>query len=233
MLKSVLAVGLLVGILAARAWSADDDVYAQWERAFALREDRRYDEAVAVIEAIGGANGVQPEVAKRACNEIVFTRIQDGRPGLAEQAARQALARFPDLEANTIYVPQAVNDLYARLRVEMYGSITIRRPQGASVTLDGIPAGTVPVHLPYVPVGRHALRVSRNRHLDHVENLEVEPGGRHNLEVSLARRRDRSWWLYRIGGGVAVVGMSVLLASGGGGIDTPAPLPGAPAPPSE
>lgn len=233
MMRSVFATCvLLLGAVACLAQQADDKLYQQWEQAFALREDKRFDAAAEVFQAIATEHPDSEKIIRLALNQIVFTRTQDGRPGSADLAARQALAVYPDLLADTIYIPQSVNDLYDRLRREMFGSVTVRKPEGARISLNGEFRGEVPLYLPYVPTGEYLLQASRVNFLDYEERITVAPDGRHDYEIAMTRRKNSVYWLTRIGGGAIVTGALVLLATQEADVaPTESPLPGAPSPP--
>ena len=172
-------------------------------------------------------------MVRRALNQIVFTRLQQGTPAGAEAAAREALAAYPDLTVDTIYIPRSVNELYDRLRREMFGALTIRKPAGARIFLAGVDRGEAPLFIPYLPVGDYALEARKPKFLDYTETITIAPDGRHEYELAMARNRDRRYWITRVGGGVLASGILVLLAARGA--ESPAEpemLPGAPSPPS-
>lgn len=231
-IATVVALMLLGGTSLAQ--DPADAMYDQWERAISLREENRYDDAVAVFRAIADDHADSPEVVRRALNQIVFTRLQEGSLGAAEAAARDALMAYPDLTADTVYIPRSVNELYERLRREMFGSLAIRKPAGARIFLAGVEQGESPLFIPYVPVGQYVLEARRPKHLDYAENITIAPDGRHELELAMNRRRDRRYWVTRIGGGLLAASALVLVAgSGSEGISQLEPLPDAPGPPSQ
>jgi hypothetical protein len=233
MTRSVVAVCvLLLGTVACLGQEADDRLYQQWERAIALREDKQFDAAAEVFQAIATEHPDAEEIIRLALNQIVFTRTQDGQQGSADVAARQALNVYPDLLADTIYIPQSVNDLYDRLRREMFGSVTVRKPEGARISLNGEFRGEAPLYLPYIPAGDYLLQASRSNFLDYEERITVAPDGRHEYEIAMTRRKNSTYWLTRIGGGAIVTGALVFLATKEADVaPTESLLPGAPSPP--
>ena len=215
------------------ASAQDDALYDSWEKAISFREHKQFDEAVEIFRSLLTEYAESEDISRRAYNQLVFTYTQDGNRDSEETAAREALARYPDLMADTVFIPQGVNDLYDRLRREMFGSIAIRKPEECQIYLDGTLMGETPLYLPYVPVGDYLLKVTRDKHHDYEEQIVVEPDGRHNFEIAMTRRKDTMYWLTRVGGGAILAGTIVLLASGGSDDVVEAiPLPGAPPPPS-
>lgn len=206
-----------------------DPVYQRWEDAVSLRGQRQYEAAESVLRGILADYPDQDELQRRAWSEIIFTLMLGGDLAAEDQAAREALLAYPDLEADTLYIPETVNDLLEATRRRMYGSIRIREPEGAAVFLDGADVGAIPLMLPYVEVGRHELRVTRENHDDYLETVEVAPEGRHLFEkIDLKRQKNTSYWLTRIGAGALAVGTVALIAGQGSSDTAPEPLAGPP-----
>lgn len=219
--------GLMVGPVEAQ----EEDLYEKWDQAMRLRSEFRFQEAVSLYRTIIETHSGEEEVARRAWSELVFTCSQEEDPGKAEEAAREALAVYPDLQADTVYIPQFINDLYERLRSEMFGSLAILKPEGCRVFLDGELLGETPALWPYVPVGEYVMTATREKYHDYEELISVAPSGDHRLELAMSRRKDTMYWMTRVGGGALVAGTIYLFASSDSAGDTPDPLPGAPAPP--
>lgn len=88
--------------------------------------------------------------------------------------------------------------------------VTVRAPAGASVSVDGRPAGSAPLARPLeVPAGRHFLAVTRRGHKPFTRELTLDRGQELDLSARLPRTRQRvaSYWVF---GGAGVV----LLAGG-------------------
>lgn len=225
---------LFIGLGAADSPAQDDALYESWEKAISFRENKQFNEAEEIFRKLLAEYPESEDISRRAYNQLVFTFTQDGVPGSEEAVASEALAVYPDLMADTVFIPQQVNDLYDRLRREMFGSIAIRKPEECQIYLAGTLMGETPLFLPYVPVGDYLLKVTKEKHHDYEEHIVVAPDGRHNFEIAMTRRKDTKYWLTRVGGGAIVAGTIVLLASGSS--DDPvetSPLPGAPPPPTQ
>jgi hypothetical protein len=215
-----------------RAQTVDDSIYHQWEEAISLRSNGRYHEAVGVLQEIIRGHADQADVLRRAYNQLVFTCWADRHEHDEFQAAREALGRFPDLMADTIEIPEAINDIYAQLRREMFGAVTIRKPDECQVYMNGELVGETPLFLPYIPVGEYELLVVKEGYRPYRETVRVDPDGRHNFEISMSRQRGWGWWTLRIGSGVAAsTALGLLLGHDSSGA-SPEPLPGPPDPPS-
>ena len=213
------AAGLVLCLLISLTAVAQDEsrseaIYRQWEEVSSLRARGQFEQAIELLGAIITEAGNSPGVLRRAYNHAVFTSFLNKDDDLAARYARQALERFPDLTADPAEFPPRVNELYAALRGEMFGSLVITKPEGGRVQLDGEERGQIPLELELVPIGEHDLVVAKGGHDEYAERILIEPAVRHSVELSLARQRDTRWWLYRIGP-TALAGVALVLALGG------------------
>lgn len=222
--------------LTARAQEKTDEaIYSKWEEISSLRFNGEFDAAIAILNDIIAEYSNSEEILRRAYNNLVFTLIAKKDESAAEEQARRALERFPDLTADELTFTPRVNAMYDGLRKEMFGSLAIRKPEESRIFVDEEFKGNAPIVLQYVPVGQHALILTKSGYRDYAETIQVQPGENLNLSLSMSRDRDKKWWILRAG---AVVAAGVLLAvglSGGGdegGGSTPTALAGPPPPPT-
>jgi hypothetical protein len=194
----------------------DESVYLKWEQVSSLRSQGQFTEAIAVLQEIINDPKVSDEVLQRAYNDLVFTYYLERDVEGAREQARVALVRFPSLTADPVAFPPRVNETYDQLRREMFGSVTITKPDQAQVVLDGELRGETPLHMDLLSVGTHELKLVKPGYHDYTETIVVDPNGRHVYEISMDRDRGAGWWLAR---GAVIVGAGVLiavLASGSG-----------------
>ncbi|MFH1679710.1 MAG: PEGA domain-containing protein [Candidatus Eisenbacteria bacterium] len=209
-----------------------DELYAQWEEVSSLRARGEFDGAIEILGAILAAHPDDEEVARRAICHLIFTLFKKNDEDAARARAREALGRFPDLVVNTAELPPWMNDTFDGLRREMFGSLAITKPEGSLVFVDEDSVGTAPLVLEYLSAGEHGLRAEKAGYHDYSDVIRIDPNGKHSLELSMERRKDKRWWLYRVGPAlVAGVLAAVALGGGSGGDAEPGPLPGPPAPP--
>jgi len=210
-----------------------DPIYERWAEAAFLRGGQQYAAAEEILRKIIAEYPADQSIERRAWCEIIFTRSLGGSLPEQQAGAREALRIYPDLTADTVYIPESVNALLDAERRRMFGSLTIREPEGAAVFLDSLSVGEVPLFLAYLEVGEYELLVTKEGHEDYVEMFTVDPEGRHQFEqIPLKRRRNAWYWLSRVGGGAVVAGTIVYFAGQGGDNPTDPDLPGAPGPPS-
>lgn len=199
---------------------ADDTIYSKWEEISSLRFNGEFDKAIGLLKNIIEEYSDSDDVLRQAYNNLVFTYITKRDESGAESSARQALERFPDLSADELTFTPRVNAIYDNLRQQMFGSLTIRKPEDSRVFLDEEFKGEVPLVLSYVPVGQHNLVLTKSGYKDYTETVQVEPAEAVNLSLSLSRDRDKKWWLWRAGA-VVVAGVLVAVGLSGGGDDAP------------
>jgi len=203
--------------------------YALFTEAVVLQQQRRFAEAAEMLERIIERNEGDDEIVQDALNHLVYNHL-DWNNGTADEVASRALRRYPELKADTYMIPESVNALYDRLRMLLFGSLTIRNPEGCDVFLDGEKVGQTPYFQPYIEVGEYELRVTRERKHDYLQALKIEPDGDHNFEeVPLPALKDLRYWATRIGLGSVAAGTIALLSSGSSNApDEVDPLPGPP-----
>lgn len=214
----------------------DPSVYDKFQDVIKLRNDGNFEAAIAELREIIKHYSNSEKVLREAFNHLVTIYIEKDDVGGAMQAGREALERFPKLEADVFFFPPTVNEYYNTLRKEMFGSLTINKPKGCRVLLDGKDQGGTPLQLDYVPVGDHDLTLSKSGYHDYTGRIHINPGRDLEKEPPLDKKRGWTWWTYRVGAGVVAV---ALLAVGLSGGDEPAPaateapeLPGPPKPPT-
>lgn len=195
-----------------------------------LQQEGRYDEASAVLEQALAEHGDNESLARSIMDQLVHNHWR-WRNGTAEEVATRALHRYPDLQAAEMWTPVEVQQLYDRLRTELFGSLTIKKPEGCQMYLDSLLVAETPFVEPYLRVGEYDLRVTKERRHDYREVIVVEPGGDHVYEeIPLPALKDTRWWLTRTGLTAALTGAVWAIASGSGSSSSEAePLPGAPA----
>jgi tetratricopeptide (TPR) repeat protein len=233
-------VSLLSSLLPAPAFAAgqDEEIYMKWEEVVALRAKGRFDDAVAILEGIIEERHDNEQIQRRAYNHLVFIfDIQDMKEQ-ADEKAREALERYPDILGDPIEFGDRVNKIYDRLREEMFGSIRIAtKPEACQVSLDGVPrAELTPLGIPLVRVGKHDLIVKKPGYLDHSQAILVEPNAKHTFEVPMKRKRRTIAGLPATAVVTAllvvVTTIVAILARGGGDeVSAPGALPGPPPPP--
>lgn len=195
--------------------AAEESIYLKWEEVSSLRSQGQFTAAIAVLDEIIDDAAVSDEVLRRAYNDLVFTYFLNGDAAGARTQGRNALNRFPGLTADPVAFPPQVNQTYNELRREMFGSVTVTKPEEAQVVLNGEIRGETPLYLDLLPVGEHRLTLIKSGYHDYNETIAVDPNGRHVYEISMDRDRGAVWWVAR---GAVVVGVGVLvgvLASSG------------------
>jgi tetratricopeptide (TPR) repeat protein len=213
----------------------NEQIYDRFERVSSLRSQGQYDKAIEVLQEIIAEYSKSDEVLRRAYCDLVFTLMSKPDPEGATQSAREALLRFPDLTADPVYFPPRVNELYDQLRNELYGALHVQsKPDSCRVFLGEQFVGVSPLHLEYVRVGDYAMNLSKSGYKDEASPLRIEPGSPTSVQLSLQRERDKKWWLWRVGPGVALAGVLVYLGlSGEEAAAAAEPLPGPPSPPTQ
>jgi len=216
--------------------SSQGSIQDQWERVVDLRLDGKYDQAIDVLLEIIVDYSESEQILRQAYNHLLFTYLVKDDSAGAEQTAREALERFPDIKADEVLFRPEVNETYNRLRADMYGSLRITKPDDARVFLDGEFKGNTPLQLPFVPVGEHDLTVTKSGYHDYTDRIAIKPATPETLALSLDRTRGTWWWITRVGVVVATAGLVALAVGGGddGGEEEQEqpPLPDPPDPPA-
>jgi hypothetical protein len=213
----------------------DEGVYQQFERVSSLRSQGEYAQAIEILRTMIREYTKSEEVLRRAYADLVFTLISKGDTTEATVSAGEALDRYPDLTADPVYFPGSVNELFDRLRSEMFGSLRVTtRPDSCRLYLNHDFVGFSPLDVAYVKVGEYILSARLAGYLDQSTTATVEPGSPTSVQLSLDRRRDRKWYLWRIGPAALVSGIFVAYQlRGDKGESQPSPLPEPPPPPGE
>lgn len=213
---------------------AEETIYQKWEEIASLRAKGEFAQAIEILNAMITDYANSKEILKRAYNNLVFTYFKMGDEENAVAKSREALEQFPDISADIIEFPPIVQNTYDQLRSEMYGFVTIRKPEEGRAFLNEDFVGETPLQLNLVRVGQYTLTVTKSGFHDYSEIIQVDPSGKHNFEISMDRQRDKKWWLYRIGPVALAGALITYFAVSAGGDETPAPepLPEPPAPPT-
>jgi tetratricopeptide (TPR) repeat protein len=217
------------------AAAQEDDIYELWEEITSLRAQGEYDRAIELLNRMLTEHSGDDDILKRAYNELVFTQFKKGDAEAATMTARQALERYSDLAVSTAQFPARLNETYNDLRKEMFGSLTISKPESTMVYLDDAFTGTAPFSIELLRAGEYNLRATKKGYNEYTELITIDPSGKHSLELSMERQKDTKWWLYRIGPAVLVGVLAAFALAGGSGDEAqpePEPLPEPPAPPT-
>lgn len=215
-----------------RAESPGPTLDDRWQQVRQLRAAGQFDDALDTVDAIFSDFADSNQVLQQAFCHRVFIHQARGDTAQARMAAREALARYPDLEADVTEFPPALNALYGRLRGEMFGTLVIRTPAAGRVSLDGEYRGEIPLRLELVPVGDHELSVIKSGFREHRERVRVAAGREVELTLSMSATRGTKWWLVRAGPVLGAAVLGSIIASAGGGDEGPLePLPLPPPPP--
>ncbi len=215
------------------AGGSEEKIPDKFDRVINLRGDGQYVEAIDLLLQVIKQYTESEKVLREAYNQLLFTYLVKNDPEGVEGSAREALTRFPDIEADEVLFRPEVNETYDRLREEMFGSLTITKPDAGRVFLDGEHRGDIPLYLPYVPVGEYELTVTKSGYHEYAERISIKPGTPESMALSLDRRRGKWWWIAGTGLVVGTAGLLALALSGNdnGGEPELEPLPGPPSPP--
>jgi len=212
----------------------DDQIADKFQEIIVLKAEGEYDRAAQQLRQIIQDYSGSDRVLRLAYSHLVVVYNENNDQEGAREAAREALERFPDITAEDITLPPFVNGYYDELREEMFGSLTIKDPEGCRVFIDDKHAGETPLVLDYVRAGEHRLTITKSGYEDFAETVTIEAGGVLSMKPSLDRKHDWKWWSLRVGAGALVVGLLAIGLSGGGddGVPPEEPLPDPPAPPA-
>ncbi|UCF05138.1 MAG: PEGA domain-containing protein [bacterium] len=215
--------------------AAQEQIYQKWELVSSLRARGEFNEAIQLLNNIINQYSESDDILKRAYNHIVFTFLLMKEDASAIAQAREGLEQFADLVADPVEFPPRVNEIYNQLRSEMFGTLEITKPGDCRVFLGEEFKGETPLKLDLIRIGSYELMVTKSGYYDYKETIRIDPSGKHILEVSMDRRRNKRWWFYRIGPAVAAgIILAVTLGGAGGeGAPQPEPLPEPPAPPGQ
>ncbi|MBI4719713.1 MAG: PEGA domain-containing protein [Chitinivibrionia bacterium] len=204
-----------------------------------LRSKGEYDRAIELVQNIIKEYADSENVLRHAYNQLIFTLDKKNDVNAKLENARAALERFPDLRIEGIesnIIPGELNDYYDQLRGEMFGSVTVREPEGCRLFLNEKFMGETPLHLPLVRVGEYALVLTKSGYHDLTKRIVVDPSGRHEYSESLSRERGMWWWAHRLGPalvGGAIITYGLVRDAGGNEPVADQPLPLPPPPPAQ
>jgi hypothetical protein len=186
--RTVLLVSaVLAGLIGGVQGVACSTQREQLDAAARLRSQGSHEQAIEVLRAVIATQSSDEPILRRAYNELVFTFLDTNSPE-SEEAAHEALRRYPDLSADPTRFPPSINELYENLRRELFGSLLLdTRPPQAWVTIGELYDGESPVEIAYVPVGEYAVRIQQAKHLDKSTTIRVDPGRETSMTVTLDR----------------------------------------------
>lgn len=235
-LKPVSAVlaALMLAMSFSTGFSNDStDIFEKWDQVSILRASGQYSEAITMLEGIIEEYPGDEKIQRRAWNLLVHTKSKAGDEAGAMRTAREALEHYPDLTVDTSILPAWMNDRYNEMRNAMFGSLRITGPEGADLYLEGDTLGTAPVSISYLRTGLYSLTATKSGYHGISDTIRIDPSETLTMVLAMDRKRNKRWWLYRIGPVVlAGIAAAIVLDSGSSG-EAPAeePLAGPPAPP--
>ncbi|MBN2071196.1 MAG: tetratricopeptide repeat protein [Candidatus Krumholzibacteriota bacterium] len=231
-LSIFLTMTFLFSIAPVCAQEPEDRIFAIWEEIGLLRARGDYGKAEEILEQVLIDYVDDEFVLRRAWNLLVHTRFKMNDDESAMETARMALERFPDLTVNTAILPASMNDTYDELRSSMYGSLEVTGPEGAVLFLDADSLGTAPVKFEYIRTGMYLLTASKKGYHSRADTVRIDPSETLTFGMTLDRRKDTRWWLYRIVPAAAAVALIIYLTRPDNS-STPVeqPLPWPPDPP--
>ena len=217
----------------------EESIVVLWDRIGKHRTDAEYDRAIELINQIIQEYTNSDEILRRAHNELVNTiqqKEEDWDASEVKEKAREALARFPDLDAEETYFHPDQNRLYDQLRRQMFGLLKISEPKDCRVFLNDELKGVTPVQLDLVKICQCNLTRTKSGYYDKSQTINIGPDDKKDLSLSLDRQRNKRWWFYRVGPAVlAGVALAVGLSLSGDDSSPPEeaePLPEPPPPPA-
>jgi tetratricopeptide (TPR) repeat protein len=182
--------------------SEGESISERMERVNVLRSRGEFQSAIEILNDIIRDYSESEQVLRYAYNHLVFTYNSMEDRDAALEKARQALERFPDLKGETPDIPPSVDEIYDRLRKEMFGSLDVTQPEKCNVFLlqDSMKVfkGVTPLELPLVRVGTYTLEVTKSGYHDYSRQISIAPDQKYSLDVPLSRERGTTWWLIRI-----------------------------------
>ena len=115
----------------------------------------------------------------------------------------------------------------------MFGSLQVTGPEGADLTLEGSSLGPAPVSIDFLRTGIYSLSAEKSGYHARTDTIRIDPSEKLTIELAMDRKRDKKWWLYRVGPLVLASVAAAIAISAGSGDETPAeePLAGPPPPP--
>jgi hypothetical protein len=204
----VLGIGLLHGAYANAQETEEtkgEAVAVMFEQVVTARAAGAYDDAANVLRRIIQDNPRNKTVLSRAYSELVFTYILKGESTMAETIAREALGWFPDIMADSTYVPPTVGKIFDDLRRQLFGSLMITTdPKSCRVVLDGRYMGETPIEIPFLRPGEHHLRLSKSGYRDVSRSVFIEPGKKTNADYAVGRILFGPRSGFGFGGGVVI-----------------------------
>ncbi|MBU8920689.1 MAG: PEGA domain-containing protein [Bacteroidales bacterium] len=226
------AISLLAGITA--PVFSQEEIFTKWEEIGLLRARGEYKQAVSSLRKILIDYPDDGRIQRRAWNLLVHTMYKMNNEEEALATARQALELYPDLSVNPAILPEWMNETYSELRSSMYGALTVTGPEGAELFLDSDSLGTAPFSIDYLRTGNYSLTAEKNGYHARIDTIRIDPSETLTFGMTLERKKDKKWWLYRVGP-VVVAGIIAIIGFTSGSGDDPVvedPLPDPPDPPA-
>jgi tetratricopeptide (TPR) repeat protein len=167
---------VMAGLLLSTPPGDVEQARADFERGAALYRAGDFRAALAAFEA---AQARAP--APQALFNIARCQEQLGQLADAVDSYNAYLAAAPDAPDRAA-VGARIEELRARLPLEASLRISVEPP--SPVAVDGVPAGTSPVSVRLAP-GTHRVRAAQDGYQPLEREVELAPGGRVQLELSL------------------------------------------------
>jgi tetratricopeptide (TPR) repeat protein len=231
--SAILAALMLVSGSSAGFAQDSMDIFEKWDEVSLLRARGEYSEAIKMLEEILEDYPGEDKIQRRAWNLLVHTRFKTGDEEGATTAAREALESYPDLTVNTSILPAWMNDTYDELRNAMFGSLKVTGPEGTEIYLEGNTLGTSPVSITYLRTGIYSLTAVNSGYHEIADTIRIDPSETLTMALAMDRKRNKKWWLYRVGP-VVLAGIAaaiVISAGSSSGDPVEEPLAGPPPPP--
>ncbi|NIM19178.1 MAG: outer membrane beta-barrel protein [Candidatus Latescibacteria bacterium] len=196
----VLCVLLLLFCPPISSAAQDETIRNKIEEARSLRAEGRYDQALDMIQALFEERIESAELQKQLHNEMIFTIFLKGDTNLCEEKAKEALLIFPELNADPTYFPPQLNDLYEKLRNDLFGSVILTtRPDSCNVLFGDGFHDYSPIHRKYVKSGEYEVTIQKKGYHKKKDLIQIEPGKSVNVEISLERVGSRQVRMLRPG----------------------------------
>ena len=201
------------------------DVAARFQEIIVLKAQGQYDQAIDELNKVISEFAKSDQYVRLAYSHLVATYHEKGDVDGANRVAREALEKFPDILASDIMIPSYVNTYYDTLRKEMFGRLTIQKTEGCRVFLNGKHVGETPLQLGLVRVGKYDLVLAKSGYHDYTERISIQSNQTLEKTISLARDRDKWWWITRVGAGVAALAATAIGVAATQDEPTPTPEP--------
>ena len=179
-----------------------EEIASRMEKVNLLRASGEFNEAISILNNIIEEYSFSEYVLRYAYNHLVFTYNSMGEKEKALHVAREALETYPDLKVETPDIPPSIDNIYNKLRKEMFGSLNINKPEDCHVLIiqDSLNVfeGITPINLPLIKAGKYTLQVSKTGYHDYTQTINISADEKYNRDnIPLSRDRGAKWWLIR------------------------------------